>query len=217
MGRGNEHRDRRRQFGAQPADSWGDYNPSPTYARPARQQESSFTSSSEVEARVKWFNPEKGFGFVALTDGSGEAFLHIRQVEAAGHSTLEPGTTLLVKVGAGQRGPQVNEIISVDTSTAAPEPPRRGSQGRSGQFGGIPRQGAVRPEHSPPTTPGAVKWFDPVKGYGFVTVEGESKDLFLHISVVERAGLGALAQGQRVRVAVVEGRKGREVGAIELV
>jgi CspA family cold shock protein len=61
-----------------------------------------------------------------------------------------------------------------------------------------------------------VKWFDPVKGYGFVSVEGESKDLFLHISVVERAGLSALEQGQAVRVAVVEGRKGREVGAVEL-
>jgi len=215
MGRGNEHRDRRRQVGAQPADSWGDYAPSPPYARPARQQGSSFSSGSEAEARVKWFNPEKGFGFVELTDGSGEAFVHIRQVEAAGHSTLESGTTLLVKVGAGQKGPQVNEILGVDASTAAPEPPRSGVPDRTGQPGGSAPQRAVRPEHNLPTIPGAVKWFDPAKGYGFVAVEGESKDLFLHISVVERAGLGALAQGQPVRIAIVEGRKGREVGAIE--
>jgi len=78
MGRGNEHRDRRRQFGAQPAASWDDAPP-PSYARPARQQGSSISSSSEAEARVKWFNPEKGIGFVELTDGSGEAFLHTRQ------------------------------------------------------------------------------------------------------------------------------------------
>ncbi|WP_457094931.1 cold-shock protein, partial [Microvirga sp. P5_D2] len=57
--------------------------------------------------------------------------------------------------------------------------------------------------------------FDPAKGYGFVSVEGESKDLFLHISVVERAGLGAVTEGQAVRVSIAEGRKGREVGAIE--
>ena len=59
------------------------------------------------------------------------------------------------------------------------------------------------------------KWYDPVKGFGFIAVEGESKDLFVHVSVVERAGLGALEQGQAVRVSVVEGRKGREVGTIE--
>ena len=62
---------------------------------------------------------------------------------------------------------------------------------------------------------GTVKWYDPVKGFGFIAVEGESKDLFVHVSVLERAGLGALEQGQAVRVSVVEGRKGREVGTIE--
>lgn len=220
MGRGNEHRDRRRQFGAQPADPWGDYTPQPSYERPAARQQGGYSAAgggTEAEARVKWFNPEKGFGFVELTDGSGEAFLHVRQVEAAGHSALESGTTLVVKVGPGQKGQQVNEILSVDASTAAPEPPRRGPPPRQGQQpGGFARQGGgPRPESGPPTIPGTVKWFDSVKGYGFVSVEGESKDLFLHISVVERAGLSALAQGQPVRIAIVEGRKGREVGAIE--
>ena len=226
MGRGNDHRDRRRQFGAQPADPWGDYSPRPSYERPVRPQRSSPASGGETEARVKWFNPEKGFGFVELTDGSGEAFLHIRAVEAAGHTALEPGTTLMVKVGPGQKGPQVDEVISVDASTASPEPPRRGSQAGQRRFDGSSGQGAprhrgweseARPVSGPPTTAGTVKWFDAVKGYGFVSVEGESKDLFLHISVVERAGLGALTEGQPVLVSVVEGRKGREVGAIRLV
>jgi cold shock protein len=176
---------------------------------------------------VKWFNPEKGFGFVEMTDGSGEAFLHVRQVEAAGHTALESGTTLVIKVGAGQKGPQVQEIVSVDTSTAEPEPPRgarpprpprQGGGFGGGQSGGFSRQGgpAPRPVSGPPEVPATVKWFDSVKGYGFVSVEGESKDLFLHISVVERAGLSQLEQGQAVRVAIVEGRKGPEVGAIEL-
>lgn len=223
MGRGNDHRDRRRQFGAQPADPWGDYAPRPSYERPVGQQRSSPASGSETEARVKWFNPEKGFGFVELTGGSGEAFLHIRPVEAAGHTALEPGTTLLVKVGPGQKGPQVNEVLSVDASTASPEPPRRGSQAgqrRSDDFSrqGAPRHGGremeARPVSAPPTTVGTIKWFDAAKGYGFVSVEGESKDLFLHISAVERAGLGALTEGQPVLVSIVEGRKGREVGAI---
>ncbi|MBB4041719.1 CspA family cold shock protein [Microvirga flocculans] len=170
-------------------------------------------SGPETEARVKWFNPEKGFGFVEMTDGSGEAFLHIRQVEAAGYSALESGTTLVIRVGAGQKGPQVQEIVSVDASTAEPEPPRAPRPVRPARPTG---PAGPRPVSGPPEVPATVKWFDPVKGYGFVSVEGESKDLFLHISVVERAGLGQLDQGQAVRVAIVDGRKGPEVGAIEL-
>jgi CspA family cold shock protein len=63
---------------------------------------------------------------------------------------------------------------------------------------------------------GTVKWYDEVRGFGFIAVGGESKDLFVHASALERAGLARLKQGQAVRVAIVEGRKGREVGAIEL-
>ena len=226
MGRGNDHRDRRRQFGGQPEDHWGDFAPPPlSYERPVRQPSYPSASGPETEAKVKWFNPDKGFGFVEMTDGSGEAFLHIRQVEAAGHTALESGTTLMIKVGAGQKGPQVQEIVSVDTSTAEPEPPRGARPARparpggpGGQSGGFsPRpSGGPRPASGPPDVPATVKWFDSVKGYGFVSVEGESKDLFLHISVVERAGLSQLGQGQAVRVAIVEGRKGPEVGAIEV-
>lgn len=139
---------------------------------------------------------------------------------------MESGTTLLVKVELGQKGPQVNEILSVDASTASAEPPWRGSQAGQGRSDGVMRQGVpnnggrdmeARPGSGPPTTAGTVKWFDPVKGYGFVSVEGESKDRFLHISAVERAGLGALTEGQPVLVSIVEGRKGREVGAISSV
>lgn len=98
-------------------------------------------SGPEQEATVKWFNPEKGFGFAELSDGSGDAFLHIRAVEAAGHSELEPGTKLSVRVAAGQRGPQVTEVLSVDTSTAQPRtarPPRDrfGGGGGYGDRGG---------------------------------------------------------------------------------
>jgi len=165
-------------------------------------------------ARVKWFNSEKGFGFVEMTDGSGEAFLHIRQVEAAGHSNLPSGSTLTVQVRPGQKGPQVNAILHADTSTAEHEPPRREPRdaGRPSQ----PRRPGGAPITSPDTM-GTVKWFDDAKGFGFVAVEGEGKDLFVHVSVLQRAGLTQLAQGQTVRVAIVEGRKGREVGTIELV
>ncbi len=213
MGRGNEHRSRQRQSGAQSDDLWGDYAPQPSYDRLTSPQTPRASSGREAEARVKWFNPEKGFGFVELTNGSGEAFLHIRQVEAAGHSNLPSGTTLTIQVGPGQKGPQVNEIVRVDTSTAEPEPPRRGPRAPEAASSRA-RQGGS-PVASPDTM-GTVKWYDEVKGFGFIAVAGASKDLFVHVSALERAGLTRIEQGQTVRVAIVEGRKGREVGAIEL-
>ncbi len=221
MGRGNDFRDRRRGRGEQPADPWGDYAPPPPLSdRPRPSRFSSGPSSDrEAEAKVKWFNGEKGFGFVEMTDGSGEAFLHIRAVEAAGRSTLAPGTTLVIKVGQGPKGPQVSEVVSVDESTAEPERPRGGP-------GGGPRRpfGSDQPfrrpsgppvNAGPPEIAGTVKWYDPAKGFGFVMVEGEAKDLFVHRSALERGGLSSLAEGQAVRVSIVEGRKGREVGNIE--
>jgi CspA family cold shock protein len=58
-------------------------------------------------------------------------------------------------------------------------------------------------------TTGTVKWFDQVKGYGFITPEGGEKDAFVHISAVERAGLRALAEGQKVEYELQPGRNGK--------
>lgn len=58
-------------------------------------------------------------------------------------------------------------------------------------------------------TTGTVKWFDQVKGYGFITPEGGEKDVFVHISAVERAGLSALAEGQKVEYELQPGRNGK--------
>jgi CspA family cold shock protein len=57
---------------------------------------------------------------------------------------------------------------------------------------------------------GTVKWFDPVKGYGFIQPEDGSKDAFVHISAVERAGLSTLREGQKVSFDLVPGRNGKE-------
>ena len=78
-----------------------------------------------IRGTVKWYNPEKGFGFVQLADGSGDAFLHVSVAELSGHSSVPPGATLEVRTSPGPKGPQVTEIISVDASTASREPPRR--------------------------------------------------------------------------------------------
>jgi CspA family cold shock protein len=79
-----------------------------------------------VQGKVKWFNPSKGYGFVELSDGSGDAFLHATVLGPIGISAVQAGETLELRVAPGQRGPQVTEVvISVDSSTAAPSAPPR--------------------------------------------------------------------------------------------
>src|SRR5215831_4690685 len=77
-------------------------------------------SFQPVWAKVKWYNPDKRYGFVVLSDGSGDAFLHASALAGIGISTLQPGETLELRVAVGQRGPQVEEVISIDSSTAVP-------------------------------------------------------------------------------------------------
>jgi len=74
---------------------------------------------------VKRFNPEKGFGFVELSDGSGDAFLHESVLAQGGISAVQPGDTLEVAIGPGHTGPHVTEVLSVDTRTAKPRTPHR--------------------------------------------------------------------------------------------
>jgi CspA family cold shock protein len=220
MGRGKDFRDRRRGYSDEPPEPPPSFGRPPprSFDRPPREQSRPVPTGPERQAKVKWFNGEKGFGFVELTDGSGEAFLHISVVEGAGHTALESGTTLTVRVGQGQKGPQITEITNVDASTAEPS---RGPRPGGGGGGGRPM--GDRPPRSfdrAPTGPaeevdGQVKWYDPKKGFGFVAVEG-SKDVFIHRSVLAREGINELAEGQRIHMKVVPGAKGLEAVGVSL-
>lgn len=163
-----------------------------------------------VEAVVSWFKADKGFGFVVLSDGSGDAFLHIRAVEAAGLDDLPPQTKLRVEVGQGQKGKQVNSIVEViELGGGSPQPIRSSEKRKSFAPG--------RPDPSNSIhLAGTVKWFNRDKGFGFVATGDGGKDVFVHISVVEQAGLSSLDEGQRVLMQVGPGKKGREAVSIQI-
>ncbi len=164
----------------------------------------------EVDATVKWFNPSKGFGFAELADGSGDVFLHIGVLEAAGHDSVPPGSKLKVQVGQGPKGPQITRVAEVDTSTATAQPPRGSSPGGARQQRGtVDMSTAVEMF-------GTVKWFNADKGFGFVASEDGGKDVFVHVSVLGGAGLVNLAEGQQVSMRVVDTPKGREAVSIAL-
>ena len=83
-------------------------------------------SGPPIGGVVKWFSPEKGFGFVELSDGSGDAFLHGSVLAQSGIDAVQPDESLEVFISPGHTGPHVTDVLSVDTGTAAP-PGRRKS------------------------------------------------------------------------------------------
>jgi CspA family cold shock protein len=153
-----------------------------------------------VEAKVKWFNASKGFGFLTMADGSADAFLPMAILRRAGYEDVREGASITCEVGAGAKGPLVTNVLNIDLSTAV-EP-------------GMAAERRARPSS---TLEGAVKWFEPDKGYGFVAPDGGGKDVFIHITALRRSGLEMLGPGQRVRVEVIDGRKGLEADHITLI
>jgi CspA family cold shock protein len=96
-----------------------------------------FVTHENIEAKVKWFDPEKGFGFASPSDGSGDVFLHVSAIGPLDQQDLQPGATIIADLGEGRRGLQVVAIHEIDASTATPQAPRSGGGG--GGFSRAPR------------------------------------------------------------------------------
>jgi CspA family cold shock protein len=153
-------------------------------------------AKSGITAKVKWFNPAKGFGFVAPMDGSTDAFLHVSVVQRAGLRTLRQGATIICDLADGPRGPQVAMISRVDDSTVADDVP------------------AADGDES--VLDGEIKFFAVDKGYGFGMPRGGGPDVFIGIGALQRSNLDRLESGQHVRMYVRPGKKGPMAVRIEV-
>jgi cold shock protein len=121
----------------------------------------------------------------------------------AGYEDVREGALITCEIGAGAKGPLVTNVLNIDDSTALSSPSGAG--------------GADRGPRPATTIEGAVKWFEPEKGYGFISPDSGGKDVFIHITALRRSGISALDPGQRVRVEVVDGKKGLEAERITLI
>ncbi len=149
---------------------------------------------SGVTATVKWFNPAKGFGFVAPSDGTADAFLHVSVLHEAGLRTLRQGATINCDISDGPKGPQVANIKDVDNSTVNEEK----------------IEGNVSELNC------EIKFFASEKGYGFGVPEEGGSDIFIGISALQRSNLDRLEPGQKVKLKVQDGEKGPMAIEIEI-
>jgi CspA family cold shock protein len=156
------------------------------------------TTLQEVQGRVKWFDPVKGFGFVVSDDGGPDILLHANVLRNFGQSSVADGAGISVRIQQTQRGAQAVEVLSI-------APPETSGLPVLDDLGGNPLPDPA----TQPLEPARVKWFDKGKGFGFANVFGRSEDVFIHIEVLRMSGFADLQPGEAVGLRIVDGRRGR--------
>src|SRR6186713_2714712 len=151
------------------------------------------------QGKVKFFNTQKGFGFIQRDEGGKDVFVHISQVERAGLEGLAEGQELqfnLVDRGGKISAADlqvVGDVIPVQQRNAGPQRELTGEKAT-----------------------GTVKFFNSMKGFGFITRDDGKEDAFVHISAVERSGLKAINEGDRFEFDLEVDRRGK-YSAVNLV
>ncbi|PQM28663.1 cold-shock protein [Sphingopyxis lindanitolerans] len=151
----------------------------------------------EGNGTVKFFNPSKGFGFVARDDGGEDVFVHISAVEQAGLQGLASGQPLgFTLVERNGKVSAIDLKIEGEPMPVEDFAPRRDD--RAGGDRPAPGGARGRRQLTGERTSGTVKFFNTTKGFGFIARDDGQADAFVHISAVQRAGMAGLNEGDRV-------------------